>query len=123
MAVVLKHDDFKTNDGAFEEIYTVSRWCSVTEEGPSDFFFSNDELNNRGESNGAGNDAVDTADKELPAVVGQINSRGMQDGDVLNLQGQVEIDDDNAPAPENIPSNGPDAADEIFSDWGHDGVC
>ena len=47
LAVVLKHDDFKTNDGAFEEIYTVSRWCSVTEEGPSDFFFSNDELNNR----------------------------------------------------------------------------
>ena len=48
----------------------------------------------------------------------------MQDGDVLNLQGQVEIDDDNAPAPENIPSDGSNAdADDVFSGWGHDGVC
>ena len=48
----------------------------------------------------------------------------MQDGDILNLQGQVEIDDDNAPAPENIPSDGSNAdTNDIFSGWGHDGVC
>ena len=39
LAIVLKHDDFKTNDGAFEELHTVSRWCNITEEGPSDLIF------------------------------------------------------------------------------------
>ena len=44
LVMVLKHKDFKTNDGEPEEIYAVTRWCKVEEEGPSDLFFDTDNL-------------------------------------------------------------------------------
>lgn len=122
LAIVLKHDDFKTNDGAFEELHTVSRWCNITEEGPSDLFFDNSDSSNVGASNASGNDAAGTVESEVPAVAEKINNRGLQDGDVVNLQGLVEIDDDNAPAPENIPDTSSNVED-IFTSCGHDGVC
>ena len=35
----------------------------------------------------------------------------------------MDIDDDNAQAPENIPSPGNDSGNQIFCSWGHDRVC
>ena len=35
----------------------------------------------------------------------------------------MDIDDDNAPALENIPSPSNNSGNQIFYSWGHDGVC
>ena len=47
--------------------------------------------------------------------------------DLLNaLSGVVEINDDNEPAPENVPSPQDDASQHnsiLSGDWGHDRVC
>ena len=54
-----------------------------------------------------------------------INERGrIIHSDLADLTGQVDIDDDNYPAPENIPLSPDDSNDFVFSNnWGHDGVC
>lgn len=98
LVIVMKHDDFKTHDGALEEIYCVSRWCRVTEEGSSDYFFDKEE----GGGTVATRNEIVTAEiqVELPAVVENIHNRGFLNVDLLNLNGDVEVDDDNAPAPE-----------------------
>ena len=38
------------------------------------------------------------------------------------LQEVVEIDDDNEPAPENVPRNS-DNNTGVFGEWGHTGLC
>ena len=52
----------------------------------------------------------------------QINASRSDEGDIVSLEGQVDIDDDNAPAPENIPTPSNDSGNQIFYSWGHDGV-
>ena len=53
------------------------------------------------------------------------NDRGAND--LLNaLSVVVEIDDDNEPAPENVPSPQDDASQHnsiLSGDWGHDRIC
>ena len=53
----------------------------------------------------------------------QINTKGFNEGDIASLEGQVDIDDDNAPAPENIPTPSNESGNQIFYSRGHDGVC
>ena len=120
LVIVMKHDDFKMHNGALEEIYCVFRWCKVTEEGSSDYFFDKEE---GGRTVATRNETV-TAEiqVELPVVVENLHNRGFLNGDLLNLNGDVEVDDDNAPAPENLPVADANV-DEVFVEWGHDGVC
>ena len=35
----------------------------------------------------------------------------------------MNVDDDNAPSPENIPWPNKQPTNDIFGKWGHDGVC
>ena len=121
--IIVNHDDFKTADGEPEELYALPRWFKIIEEGPSDEYFDQSSSANAANPTNSGN-----ADEEVeaPAVVQEINTRGrVIEEDLANLNGQVNIDDDNCPAPENIPS----AVDESGSNntfdcgWGHDGVC
>ena len=65
----------------------------------------------------------------LPQAIDEEVS-GRNDGganDLLNaLNGVVDIDNDNEPAPENIPSPQDDASQHnsiLSGDWGHDGIC
>ena len=55
---------------------------------------------------------------------GNINNRKrVIKSDLANLNGQIQIDDGNSPAPENILSSEDNGTNEIFSSrWGHDGV-
>ena len=119
LVMVLKHEDFKTNDGEPEEIYAVTRWCKVKEEGTSNLFFDTDNVDGR-----AGSFVSESGEAlEVPAIVEQINTRGFNEGDIVSLEGQVDIDDDNAPAPENIPTPSNDSGNQYFYSWGHDRVC
>ena len=65
----------------------------------------------------------------LPQAIDEEVS-GQNDGganDLLNaLSGVVDIDDNNEPAPENIPSPQDDASQHnsiLSGDWGHDRIC
>ena len=65
----------------------------------------------------------------LPQAIDEEVS-GRNDGganDLLNaLSGAVEINDDNEPAPENIPSPQDNASQHnsiVSGDWGHDRIC
>ena len=58
----------------------------------------------------------------VPQAVTEILRRGRVDESHLqDLAGVVEIDDDNEPAPENVPQG--EAEDNIFQPWGHNNVC
>ena len=120
IVVVMKHDGFITHDGASKEIYSIPRWCKVTEEGPTDNYFDI----SRGAIQGPRNEsAAEGIEVELPAVVTKIEHRGFMDGDLLQMDGKIELDDDNLPAAENIPTTNIEDIDDVFVEWGHDGVC
>ena len=89
---MFQHGDF--ND---QELYAVERYGRVTEEGPSDSFFIEDEevpdLDTR-----ARNDEGLNALESLPAISGQLVD------DIARLRRDgFSVDDDMDPAPENIP--------------------
>ena len=113
---MLKHKDFKTNDGESEEIYAVTRWCNIEEEGPSNQFFDTDNVERRGGSFVSENGET----LEVPVIVEQINTRGFTEGDIVSLERQVDIDDNNALGPENIPTPSNDNGNQIFYWQGYD---
>lgn len=60
----------------------------------------------------------------MPEVIHKINqskSRFVDELDLAELHGVVNIDDDNEPLPENIPVEG--ESDDVMGEWGHNGVC
>ena len=121
--IIIQHELFKSTDGEDEEIYALPRWFKITEEGPSEHLFgasSSTEV-----TNPMNNGIVSTEQVEAPSIVNMINERGrIIHNDLANLNGQVDIDDDNETVPENIPSPADNENDPIFSyDWDHDGVC
>ena len=63
----------------------------------------------------------DTEMGPLPgAVIDYIN--GERVNIIETLQDVVEIDDDNEPAPENVPQTS-DNNNQVFGEWGHTGLC
>ncbi len=117
------HDDFKTADGEPEELYAFPRWFKIIEEGPSDEYFDQSSSTYAANPTNSGNA---DGDVEAPAIVQEINAWGrVVESDLANLNGQVDIDDDNYPAPENIPSPEDERGTNNTFDcrWGHGGVC
>ena len=112
--MVFTHDDFDDVD-----LYTAKRYCQVTNEGDPDFFDGNNvEDNNINEEN--------DEDVELGEEVVRVMGVRIPAQDEINhIQQVVCIDDDNSPAPKNIPREATslNIFDDIFSNWGHDGVC
>ena len=63
----------------------------------------------------------DTEMGPLPgAVIDYIN--GERVNVIETLQDVVEIDDDNEPAPENVPQTS-DNNNQVFGEWAHTGLC
>ena len=52
-----------------------------------------------------------------------VNDDGGPQNLVAALNGVVDIDDDNDPAPENIPTAGVNTNSVLSSEWGHAGIC
>ena len=115
LCIIVHHDDFKTADGEFIELHAVKRYFKVTEEGDPDLFFDDP-----GESQGQGEAAPDP----LPDVVGEVlNGQSEINNTLEALRGVVDIDDDNEPAPENLPAPTDDPVGYLSTDWGHNGFC
>ena len=52
-----------------------------------------------------------------------LNNQATTEETLEALCGVVDIDDDNDPAPENIPAPTNISSSSIFGEWGHEGVC
>lgn len=86
--------------------YCACRWVRVTEEGSSDQFFSDAASMQQEEVEGG------TPVPELVTVT------KLDDPILSELCATIEVDDDNAPLPKNMPSNLQDNNPSIFGEWG-----
>ena len=102
-------------DGEFIELHAVKQYFKVTEEGDPDLFF-----NDPGESQGQDEAIL----YPLPDVVGEVLNGQMKMNNTLEaLRSIVDIDDNNEPAPENVPAPTDDPVGYLSTDWGHNGFC
>ncbi|KAG7359200.1 transposase IS4 [Nitzschia inconspicua] len=106
VCIVFRHDDFPN-----EEIYCHERFCKVEQEGPANQFFGDVVVVDEEEEQ-----EIPT---EIPTEVRNTGVVRWNDIELLRNQG-YDVDDDNEPAPENIPLDG-----EILNDeqtWGWNGI-
>lgn len=118
--ILVKHEDLKTDNGNYIEIYSVARWCNITTACSDANAF---EVVEQAEWNSE--NVVKNSDANAtPQVLLDIKQHGQIIAkDITNLQEiGVAIDNDNAPAPENIPG-GVATGDGVLRSWEHDGIC
>ena len=118
--VVLQSDEVM-NDDVHVEIYGHLKHFTVVVEGnPANFYNAATPEAIRTETDGTGDENV-----ELPEeVLERQNFANFSEEDVSALQAVVETDNDNDPAPENIPDLIDDTGTCTYQEeWGHDGLC
>ena len=111
------HNDFHDDKGNLHELHGVKHYFTVEDEGDPDLFFDDAALGQEPEGQQVPLPPIINAD------VNGVNHGGANEL-IAALTGVVEIDDDNEPAPKNIPV--PDSATTspiLHSSWGHSGFC
>ena len=117
---MLHHANFKDDNEQFVNIFVCQRWCHITAEGDPDLFFNNN------------NEEADVDAAAPAADTGAPLAEEEQDGAVIDIVNQVEargyvladdVDDNNEPAPENVPNNNNNNNIVQWQGWGHNGVC
>ena len=110
LCILFTHDDFvQTKNGVEEPIllHAVKRFVRVDQEGPQDLFF--DEVMDTAERN----DQTEEPPPATPKEIMEMQKKSTLPDDAgVSLSHLVEVDDDNEPAPENVP----DLADEGSTD-------
>ena len=137
--VIFNHPPHGDVEEAFE-CWAIQRFVQVTTEGRQEDFFDQEvpagvqaqepQQPNTGNENAANNNNNNDHEEqdlqeELQQIVNTTAAAGVQGDDVAmvcNLVDGSMIDDDNAPAPENIPTPN-DNTDGIFGEWEHSGSC
>lgn len=121
--VIMTSNEFLDDVGEFIEMYCAKRYVMVNVEGPSLYYFApNVRINNNITAND--DDIEVPVDDQIIEFLNRTSTFHADEEDVQQLQGTVEIDDDNLPAPENIPTplvN--DNACIYDTNWGHSGIC
>ena len=107
--VIVTHPDFLAEDGLIE-LYAARRWVKVEREGPEEGFFDVQ----------VGPQVAEDPRPPLPLAV---NTQNLDQSVIAELSVTVDIDDDNEPAPENLPTPSDNINASIFEEWGHNGVC
>jgi hypothetical protein len=114
--IMLQSDELMDGDNHLD-IWAAETLLTVVHKGRPEHFFVH---GNTPEQPGPDGD-----EEEFPPNVYNVITAGRvtTDEDAMALMGNVEVDDDNEPAPENIPQ--PNLADTgcHLNDWGHDGIC
>ena len=108
---VVHHEDFKTDAGDFIDLYVVKHYWKVQKAGDADLHFDAAPTNDGG---GQGDKMV-----PLPAAVDEYIN-GEKVNTIEALQDVVDVNDDNEPAPENVPQRN-DNNVAVFGEWGHTG--
>ena len=123
--IIFRHDEFNNT-----ELYAVSRYVSIEQEGPASRFFIDEDNDGSNDETGTGNvngDAVeeDILINEAIQQIENLRVGGEVDVSDLNNAG-LAVDNDNDPLPENLPSRRSATVTEnecTYQDWGHSGIC
>ena len=102
VCITMRHDDF--DDGQI--LHAVTRFCKVTEEGPVESLFDTIPTNDVENDENVAVGGVENEEREIPSMLNE---------DVSNFRAQgLSVDDDNEPAPENIPTAADTANDGMY---------
>lgn len=118
--ILFRHIDFGEDDVV---LYCAPRFAKVTVEGPQEQIF--DKEDDRNDGGTGGNGGIDEADDD-PVEVPTVDRYGNHAEDVARLLAEgYDVDDDNAPAPENIPNRNDSSDDNFtsFDGWGSRMYC
>lgn len=90
---VFRHDEFPD-----KELHCVARWCKISKEGPEEKFFSPPQDKQASET------VAEATNEDVSEVTGRLFGTRAVAEDIANIRRQgLDVDDDNEPAPENIP--------------------
>jgi hypothetical protein len=116
LCFVYRHDDFEGT-----ELHCVQRWSKVETEGAASYIFGTDDTNEEEEKEEGASDPV--VDTPIPQ---QVLHAGNHAEDIAEIRGMgFSVDDDNEPAPENIPlpqENNNNSATDDGRTWGWAGI-
>ena len=135
--IVSRHEDF-----GGQLLWALERGVVVDIEGPEETFFNQpppadaatppgaagatDQAQQQQQQGGGGNNEGEEGAEELPLVIQEILAHGGNnlDADDYMVAGATApmVDDDNKPAPENVPVAA-EHSNDIFSGWEHSGIC
>ena len=93
LSLIVKHDDFKNDDEEYQELHTCKRHFQIQEEGDPEFFFDIPQQVTP---------TTEDQSPDMPVAINEVldgEHVGGVDGLIAALQGVVNIDDDNDPAP------------------------
>ena len=114
LVLVVRHDDFKNPDNSYIELHGVKQYWKVSQEGHPDYFF--DTIAPTDEN------AYSQDESLMPeAVSDHINGNSCSTEMIQALQDEVDIDDNNKPAPENIPQSTDPTSSPLSTEWGQRG--
>ena len=115
LSLIVTHPDFKDVEGNLQELHAVKKHFTIEVEDDSDLF-SDGQLAIQPEQ---------PPDTLLPSAI-DADLIGENHGGTVDLltalSGIVDIDDDNEPAPENIPTTSMSPT-VLSNEWGHSGIC
>ena len=103
------------DDGTFIELYAVKCYWKVHENGDPELRFDVAPTND-------GGGEQEEEQSPLPAAVEE-HLNGETENTIEALQDVVDIDDDNQPAPENVPQASKGDTESIFGAWEYTGFC
>ena len=103
------------DDGTFIELYAVKRYWKVHENGDLELRFDVAPTND-------GGGEQEEEQSPLPVAVEE-HLNGDTENTNEALQDVVDIDNNNEPAPENVPQASEGDTESIFGAWGHTGFC
>ena len=116
LVLVVCHEDFKNPDDSYIKLHGMKQYWKVSQQGHPDYVF----------------DAIATADENansqeetlmLEAVSEHINGNSRTTESIQALCDEVDGDDDNKPAPDNIPQSTDPTSSPLNTEWGYSGFC
>ncbi|KAG7356336.1 transposase IS4 [Nitzschia inconspicua] len=121
LSVVFVHDEFKDDGGQHIELYCVKRWAHVTAEGDANLFFDVPPPPPAISPTGSEPDDINPH----PMIARMATTVGpLSESDIAEARTLVnDVDDDNRPAPENIPARNESVPNIFNAAWGHSGSC
>ena len=114
LCMIVTHGDFKNDDETLIHLHAVKSHWQIDKEGDPDLFFEEPQAENP--------NPQQDVQILLPSVLFDRDTIDM--ARIESLQGMVDIDDDNGPAPEIIPDATRNANPSCLLDvWIHSGIC
>ena len=108
MAICFRHDDF---EGIV--LYCTQRYAKIVTEGPAEGYFDENAV--------AENVEEEAKDEEMMLPTEIVEAAQREQVEVQDARAlAIELDDDNEPAPENVPD---DNAVPAAGQWGHNNIC